>query len=540
MSRSFLLSVLFFALSTPSSGSDEKRSPGSALAAIEIIRGAATQARSAELGRPLPLAAHWNRGERPGGYDPIYQLRLIEKHQPILPWFAMPGPEKSGGYADYAPVEAAAQLGLPISFVGTQWERLLSDEARYLSLPAEQNPNVVDADGKVLDKVSPFGPVEHWREVGRSWTSSPLMREFQKRYPDPPLVLFVSNNEHRKLRWHEVEEDYRYLQGFGHGRSDEFKRKVVGDGWIERYRALHDGMREGLENPAWQDNARFVGYSAFGMSAFGRWSGWERYALHTEERFDPWPVAWDGASVSYYVNHWDRSTDYRVRSPQIEGMNWVFMLEEAYQQNPDFWLEMSTWDGYAPGEPNDKRLHYAEQGQSYTPERYGGMVRFGMWLLRPRVVREYRHHWQTVEDTGAYFDAVLEAVGEVHRDEDLRRFWRLGELVPNPSSSHPYRSNVPKRYESAERWFLLDAERNPEQPWTLGTEIPVFSLALVLGEAPNRRWLVYVFSPISSHPDVSIELPGFGSVKVSSDSAGGFFVVDESTRKARGISNERP
>jgi hypothetical protein len=486
------------------------------------------------------LAAHWNRGEKPGGYDPVYQLRLIERQQRILPWFAMPGPEKSGGYADYAPVEVAAQLGLPISFVGTQWERLLSDEARYLRLSPEQNPNVFDADGNVTDKVSPFGPVEHWREVGRRWTSSPLMREFQRRYPDPPLVLFVSNNEHRKLWWHEVEEDYRYLQAFGRGRSDEFKRKVVADGWIERYRALHEGMREGLESPTWQANAQFVGYSAFGMRAFGRWPGWERYALHTEERFDPWGLAWDGASVSYYVNHWDRSTDYRVWSPQIESMNWVFMLEEAYQASPDFWFEMSTWDGYAPGKTNDKRQYYAEQGQSYTPQRYGGMVRFGMWLLRPRVVREYRDHWQTVEDTGAYFDAVLEAVGEVHRVEDLRRFWRLGALVANPSSSHPYRSNIPKRYETAPRWFLLDAEPNPEQPWTLDTEIPVFSLALVLGQAPNREWLVYVFSPISSYQGVSIELPGFGSVKVSSDSAGSFYVVNEATGKTRRLGDERP
>ena len=501
---------------------------------------APNQLSGTERGLPLPLVGHWNRGTRPGGYDPIYQSRLINQGHPILPWFAMPRPEKSGGYADYAPVEVAGQLGLPISFVGTQWERLLSDEDRYLSLPAGQNPNVVDADGKVADRVSPFGPVEHWREVGRRWTSSPLMREFQRRYPDPPLVLFVSNNEHRKLWWHEAEEDYRYLQAFGHGRSDEFKRQVVSDGWIERYRALHEGMREGLENATWQDNARFVGYSAFGMRAFGRWPRWKRYALHTEERFDPWHLAWDGASVSYYVNHWDRSTDYRVQSPQIESMNWVFMLKEAYENNPDFWLEMSTWDGYAPGKPNDKRKHYAEQGQSYTPERYGGMVRFGMWLLRPRVVREYRHHWQTVEDTGAYFDAVIEAVDEVHRDEDLGRFWRFGELVPNPSGSHPYRSNIPKRYESAERWFLLDAEPNPEQPWALDTEIPVFSLALVIGQAPNREWLLYVFSPVSSYSDVSIELPGFGSVNVAADSAGGFYVVDESRGNAREMGSDRP
>ncbi|HHW08528.1 MAG TPA: hypothetical protein GXX29_00985 [Firmicutes bacterium] len=95
------------------------------------------------------------------------------------------------------------------------------------------------------DTVSPFGPVELWREVGKKWTSGRM----QEWYPDPPLILFVSNNEHRKLAWHEVEQDIRYLEMYGPGRDDEFKRDVVAQAWIERYRALQEGMREGLVNP---------------------------------------------------------------------------------------------------------------------------------------------------------------------------------------------------------------------------------------------------------------------------------------------------
>jgi len=38
-------------------------------------------------------------------------------------------------------------------------------------------------------------------------------------------------------------------------------------------------------------------------------------------------------------------------------------------------------------------------------------VQFGMWLLRPRLVREYRGYMQTRADFGEYFDAILEAVG---------------------------------------------------------------------------------------------------------------------------------
>ena len=37
--------------------------------------------------------------------------------------------------------------------------------------------------------------------------------------------------------------------------------------------------------------------------------------------------------------------------------------------------ELSTWDGNVPGQANDKRMLYA---------------RLGMWLTRPRLIREFR------------------------------------------------------------------------------------------------------------------------------------------------------
>jgi hypothetical protein len=39
-------------------------------------------------------------------------------------------------------------------------------------------------------------------------------------------------------------------------------------------------------------------------------------------------------------------------------MNWTFMLDEAFRTNPNFWFELSTWDGYEPTLPNDKRKFY--------------------------------------------------------------------------------------------------------------------------------------------------------------------------------------
>lgn len=484
-------------------------------------------------GRPLPLAASWNTGVRgSGGYGPDWQLRMIEQGHHLLPWFQLDPPS---GHQDVAvpglyypkALRRCRELGLPVSFIGTQWERLLSDEPEYLGRPAAANPNVVRADGGIVPVVSPFGPVEPWRAVGRAWTGSRVARRLQSWYPDPPRVLFVSNNEHRKLAWTEAGQDRRFAAA---GKDGEAIRKAVGDGWITRYRALLQGMREGLEAPSWRRNARFIGYDAFGSGAFGRWPGWIDYSLYTRGRIEPWPLAWDGASPSYYLMDTTSITDDTVWSPQIEAMNWVFMLDEAYRLNPDFWFELSVWDGYQPGRPTDKRAWYAKQGQTYTPERYAGMVKFGMWLLRPRVVREFRNPEQTVREMGEYFMAIVNAVDEIHADPVLESFWREGRLVANRSRKHPYRENIPEEYIERDRWFLLNTGIDPKPPWDLKTEIPVFSLALVKGKAPEREWLVYVQSPRGGLSGVRLSIPDCCEITAPSSQAGRYYRVKESDK----------
>src|SRR5262245_37487258 len=298
---------------------------------------------------PLPLAAHWNLGQSSDGFSPAYQMKMIGQGHFLLPWFLMPeinaDPVDPRWVSYYeGPIKRAAQLKLPISLVGTQWERLLSEENVYLKLPAEKNPNVVTADAQIKPEVSPFGPAAAWREVGTRWGSSGLIRKLQEWYPNPPLVIFVSNNEHAKLPWIRAEEDFRFKKLFGSGRSDDFKRKVVADGWIERYRSLQRGIRESLVSKAWRENAIFIAYDAFGPSHFARWPGWMEHSLYSSGRINPWALAWDGASPSFYTFNWSGITDYTVYSPQIEAMNWVFMQAETQKLNPKFWFEISTWD----------------------------------------------------------------------------------------------------------------------------------------------------------------------------------------------------
>lgn len=495
---------------------------------IEGIRREATRSSSDPGGRPLPLAGHWNTGLGGTGFGPAEQRWMIEQGHYLFPWFAQPEPNQKKFDPDYylPTLKWCAEHRLPIALISTQWERLLSVDERFTRLPADANPNVIDATGKMHRSVSPFGPIAPWRQVGSLWARSQFLRELQRTYPDPPLVLFLSNNEHSKLRWDKAETDRRFEKHLRKDASEDDRRRVFGDAWIERYAALHEGFRESLP-PSWREGARFAGYNAFGPWFMGRWPGWRQYSLHVPGRISPWPFVWGGASVPYYTNDWEAITDFFVYSPQVQAMNWAPMFDDALQANSDFWFELSIWDGQKPGEKNDKKQFYAERKQTYTPERYAGMTQFGMWLLRPRVVREFRGYLETAEQFGDYFDVLMAAVDRVHNDPVLQEFWRAGELVTNPRHEHPYQSLVPDEYKDRARWFLLDTSVDPKRPWKLYTDIPVFALALVKGSAPNREWLVYAHSPVRNESGVEIDVPGYGAVTLDVEVGGVFRHIKE-------------
>ena len=500
---------------------------------LQIFLNCQTLAQTNEgMGYPLPLIGHWNLGEAPNGFSPNYQIQLMEQGNHILPWFLMPSwnaqPENPHWIEYYEKaIKKAAELRLPIALVSTQWEIWLSVEDRYLTLPLAENPNVVTLDGKINREVSPVGVIEACRDVGQRWTASPMMRKLQEWYPDPPYVLFVSNNEHTKLPWNRLQEDKRYLEKYGLGKDDEFKRQVTAEGWIERYRAIQAGLRQGLSNESWQAKAVFVGYNAFGPAHFGRWPGWPEHSLYNKGRIDPSALAWDGGSAPFYVFNWSAITDYTVFSPQVEAMNWVFMQAEARRQNPDFWFEMSVWNGNLPGAASDKLASYLSQGQRYSPDRYKGMVQFGMWLLRPRLVREFRGWLATVTDFEPYFLSLVEAVDKVHVQVVLRDFWQKGKLVANKANKHPYQTSVPVEYENNDRWFLLDTSLDPARPWQLSTPLHVYALALTQGKAPQRQWLVYAHAPLEEQKQVTIRIPDYRPIKVDVSVSGSFYLVDE-------------
>jgi hypothetical protein len=551
---------------------------------VDEIRIEATRPNYDGIGRPLPLASHWV-GYAPGVTADDH-IDMIEQGHHIFPIFSLPEPDNQGPYYAENAIKRAARMNLPIAFVSTQWEFLLSKEP-YISIDTvngvfsgdeaseSTNPNVIPSDGSVLEeKISPFGPqgqIDLWREVGGKWSSNPAVQAIQNWYPNPPLVIFISNNEHNELFWPKAEDSKRYIETYIDEEAEmddetrgNYRRRVFGDGWIPRYRALIEGFRDGLIKQWWKDKSIFIGYEAFGPFRFNRLedTSWSNYSLTTTyvydqdpqpysvPRIDPWHFAWDGTTSSFYVSDGDLSTDYWVWSPQMDSMNWLFMQEETYLFNPEFWFEMSVWDGHNPYDEDwDKRKYYERMGQTYTPERYKGMVQFGMWLMRPRVVREFRFWTETREEILPYYMTIVESVDRVYRDPIMQSFWRTGELVANPVGQHPYQSGILDGYRDDQieqrygigRWFLLPTNFTPElPPNSLYIEIPVFSLALVMGEFPDRQWLVYAHSPLADREYVEIEIPEYETIAVDVSVGGSFYLVDESENTVTPILDQPP
>jgi hypothetical protein len=229
-------------------------------------------------------------------------------------------------------------------------------------------------------------------------------------------------------------------------------------------------------------------------------------------------------------------------------MNWIFQLEETFSVNPDFWWEVSLWDGNGGGWTPDKgyipellskskACQYLRDNHTYTPDRYEGWAQFGLWLLRPRVIREFRASTESLKPWRPFFNRLLAIVDRIYENKTMEYFWRYGRLVPNRKHPHPYQSNIPEKYHEKDRWFALDTNLDAPRPWTLKTNVPVFSIAFVTGKEPNRCWLLYAHSPLENRTNVKITIPLFDTVTVDVPRSGAFYSINEQVRKTTPILN---
>jgi len=531
------------------------------------------------LNPPVTDPAHY-------GYSPTWQLEQIANGHYLLPWFTTPSPDLNYAsaqmYANYysSALQSAATQNLPISFLGVwtnsnaqpQWEAYLYTNSQYLNAATSTNPNLVCYFGSAactpgvpIPLLSAFGYTGAWNEVGASWGGGSMLGYLQGLYPNPPKVLFLSNNEAHKETWTTdstlqsctkngvttpcpiiTDDQHYYDVQISPTDPDDVKIKNTGNAWASRYRFLQSSWNGSLTSN-WQLNSKFVAYNAFGPAHYGRWGGWKSYSLsydlgNSDHRIDPTPISWDGASAQQYCGNGNGAdgtvSDDKVYSAEIESMNFEFMRQEALHQNPNFWFELSTWNGCDTFDVNGHPT-CAGFSAAYTPQRYAGSVQFGMWLLRPRVVRDYRVYTSSLSATQSYFNSVMASVDKIYSNATLQSFWRNSQLVSAEAANytHPYQQNLLTSYSGVTRMYLLQASVNPPAPtssWALTAQINVFAMARVRGNAGAHKWLVYAFSPDGAQKNVSVLIPGYKdnygndkSIVINSSIGGSFYLIDE-------------
>jgi hypothetical protein len=285
----------------------------------------------------------------------------------------------------------------------------------------------------------------------------------------------------------------------------------------------------------------FIGYAYNGRSDF----------FTLERRLTPY--IWDGASMrTYHANYDKHLTDFTANSPQVGAMNQVMEKEWFQQVKPKCFWELSTW-----WDPKwvEKMQNHGESAGTLSPRRYLGFVKWVMWLPKPRVVRDFTG-WTTLRDKHwPVFEQVVTAVDEIQNHAILGEFWQHGQLVPNEGVENPIHADivdptgvVPEDIKNTDfyHFFALETNLDPERRLGRGRDVyqeagaieqqsafRVFVMAHVLGDATERRWLVYGHAPRGDEADVKVKVPGFGRITINVDQAGSYYVVSEKEKSVR-------
>jgi len=513
-------------------------------------------------GRPLPLAGSWMAE---GMWGPNRFVEMIKQGHHVLITFIDPHFVAARAHygargfdqrvreriEEYRPaLEFAREHNLPIAIRGWNWDHRVVLYQQEILARMTDRKITPDIDARMLENgeptnlIDPFGPVEAWREWGTFWFGHEIIRKMQEIYPNPPMVIFLNNNEGPKVRsaGQINEKCDRFVAKFGKGpHTNEFKEKAIREGYEELFAALFESAREALIEPAWKKNVRFVAYNnLWGTGSIGQGGNpHSGIGFNAEEGWTQWRM-YDGGMPELYDNDWQPGkTDYTPWSPQTEAMNYYSAQPLIFAEEPNFYWSAITWDGgrvsnaWRGRRSASKTYTYVTRGQRWDFERYEGWVQFSLWTTRPRSYREFRSPAFDVHAlANGTWMAMVHSVDRPWNNETLREFWRFGELVPN-RDEQPWFNGLtedhPQWVRDLDRWYLLTCDANPPRAeWAGNTKLRVFAQALVLGEAPERRWLIYAHAPLGAVAGPTVKLPGFKDVTLESvPKSGSFFLLKE-------------
>jgi hypothetical protein len=499
----------------------------------EIKYEAALPSRSM-AGRPLPLYSSWNTGELGRGFTPEKQINLIRQGHHVMPALLISSPDKAVNKPYFIPaLEYIEKHRLPITLVSSQWEGVFFEDPRT-SGASEQPPTLLlRGKNRVLN---PGADKLLWTKVGNRWGSGSTLHFLQEHLTAPAKVIFLSNNEASKPRWYDAYTSIDLISQIPmEQRSPQGIRSYLNTRWTDLYLALIQGINAKLFNNSWKSSIQYVGFDALVPSYIGRYYEWNKDAQFNESAQNMGINVWGGASLPYYLNDWDDSTFYTVWSPQLEAMNYLPQLEQALTKNPGYWSEISIWDGHILKSKKDKLQYFKAHEHELTECRYAGFSKFGLWLLTPRVIREFRFYNEGYEEQGYAAEAIMKTVDELYADKNLQQFWRRGLLLENDQGKHPYNSLLPDSYKTASRWFLLESKENTGNMNSLSNEIKVFSIAIKISDQKQSKYLIYVFSPFLTQNTVTVTIPGIGDRPVNSSQCGAYTFIESEPSQYNGL-----
>src|SRR5690606_25196413 len=109
-------------------------------------------------------------------------------------------------------------------------------------------------DGTIAtNQLDPLGPKSAWYQGGQELISQRSeYANFQQWYPNPPKVVFISNNEGALGGSNKRFED---AYGPKAQHSVDFINHVQGGGQAERFGEMIQGMKDTLTSSAWKNNS---------------------------------------------------------------------------------------------------------------------------------------------------------------------------------------------------------------------------------------------------------------------------------------------
>ncbi len=485
----------------------------------------------------LPLATKWDAHGT--GFSPDHQVNvLIPRGEYILPGFKMPSsvngppnPTKDSWTINQpyfeAPMQFVAQNNLPFALILGNLADPLIWEDQWFTLPAGQNPNVENPDSTFKRELSPCGAIGPWYDLGLRTGQDRIFTELQRINPHPPAngLFFVSNNEEQRIKAKFIEQKLDGNCNRIHGDQlldPVYAAQVVVDGWNARYGELVRGMKDALSNTNWRQNVRFLAYS--GLVPDGIFLANKNSPAPTLKATsflgEELPTVYNPSFRGDYWDDWSAKNDYTAFSEKTEG-NFVHLsVNEILKVRPNMYRETSVWDG---ADGTIARIAKLTPPQEYSAERYQGTAQYSLWLHHPHSVREFRNYNTPLEPKWEdLYQAILNAVKNVHNNTTLRRFWQQGTLVPSNIPFAFFQYGMSPDFANVPHWFNLQANVNPpESTWVHSTVIRVWSLAYRIGS----EYLLYASAPQGIERNVTITIPGHGPVTVDIERGGSFYHI---------------